>query len=70
MIRLEKISKVFAKNKVVDDVSIEFQKGKVTSIIGPNGAGKSTLLSIASRLLAKDNGADLYQLQRNLRLGY
>ena len=57
MIRLEKISKVFAKNKVVDDVSIEFQKGKVTSIIGPNGAGKSTLLSIASRLLTKDNGA-------------
>jgi len=56
MIKLEKLSKVFSENKVINNVTTEFEKGKVTSIIGPNGAGKSTLLSMASRLVNKDNG--------------
>lgn len=56
MIKLEKLSKNFADNKVIDAVSAQFEQGKVTSIIGPNGAGKSTLLSMASRLIKKDAG--------------
>ncbi|MCK6265855.1 iron chelate ABC transporter ATP-binding protein VctC [Vibrio sp. ZSDE26] len=56
MIQLEKLTKVFGDNRVVDTASAEFEKGKVTSIIGPNGAGKSTLLSMASRLVSKDQG--------------
>jgi iron complex transport system ATP-binding protein len=56
MIKLDHISKSFANIKVIDDASIQFEKGKVTSIIGPNGAGKSTLLSMASRLINRDCG--------------
>ncbi|KXF81896.1 iron ABC transporter ATP-binding protein [Enterovibrio coralii] len=56
MITLEKLSKAFGSQKVVDDASSQFEKGKVTAIIGPNGAGKSTLLSMASRLLPPDAG--------------
>lgn len=56
MIKLEKLTKTFAGNTVVDTANAAFEKGKVTSIIGPNGAGKSTLLSMASRLLKKDSG--------------
>ncbi|MEZ8824653.1 iron chelate ABC transporter ATP-binding protein VctC [Vibrio amylolyticus] len=56
MIQLENLTKTFGGSKVVDTASAEFEKGKVTSIIGPNGAGKSTLLSMASRLVAKDEG--------------
>lgn len=57
MIKLDKLTKAFGENKVVDAASAEFEKGKVTSIIGPNGAGKSTLLSMASRLMAKESGS-------------
>jgi len=56
MIKLEKLSKIFSEHKVINNVTAEFEKGKVTSIIGPNGAGKSTLLSMASRLVNKDKG--------------
>ena len=42
---------------VVNSVSFELPKGKVTSLIGPNGAGKSTVMGMISRLIAKDSGS-------------
>ncbi|MDP5252817.1 MULTISPECIES: ABC transporter ATP-binding protein [unclassified Vibrio] len=56
MIVLEKLSKRFGKKPVVEQVSTQFEKGKVTSIIGPNGAGKSTVLGMMARLLERDQG--------------
>ncbi len=57
MIIIDKLTKAFGPNKVVDEADTQFEKGKVTSIIGPNGAGKSTLLSMASRLTERDGGS-------------
>lgn len=57
MIVIDKLTKAFGSNKVVDGADTQFEKGKVTSIIGPNGAGKSTLLSMASRLTERDGGS-------------
>ncbi|WJE16950.1 ABC transporter ATP-binding protein [Halobacillus sp. ACCC02827] len=51
------VSKTYENKKVVDDVSIDIPKGKITSLIGPNGAGKSTVLSMMSRLLSSDTGS-------------
>ncbi|MCJ8351995.1 iron chelate ABC transporter ATP-binding protein VctC [Moritella sp.] len=59
MIVIKNLSKKYGSIKVVDEVNVQFKKGKVTSIIGPNGAGKSTLLSMASRLAEKDSGSVL-----------
>ena len=56
MIEIKNIVKKYGNFKVIDSVSAEIKKGKITSIIGPNGAGKSTLLSIISRLSAKNDG--------------
>ncbi|KIL42685.1 ABC transporter ATP-binding protein [Jeotgalibacillus soli] len=56
MVVAKGVFKMFGKKKVVGDVSITLQKGKITSLIGPNGAGKSTLLSMVSRLLTADGG--------------
>ncbi|MBM7579323.1 iron ABC transporter ATP-binding protein [Jeotgalibacillus terrae] len=56
MVSASNVVKFFGKKKVVQDVSIRIEKGKITSLIGPNGAGKSTLLSIVSRLITSDEG--------------
>ncbi|MET3576515.1 ABC transporter ATP-binding protein [Bhargavaea ullalensis] len=56
MIQVRELSKFYGKKAVVEKVSVNIQRGKITSFIGPNGAGKSTLLSMVSRLLDADTG--------------
>ncbi|MDU4694829.1 MAG: ABC transporter ATP-binding protein [Paenibacillus sp.] len=56
MVKVSGVTKLYGGKKVVDNVSLEIAKGKITSFIGPNGAGKSTLMSMISRLIAKDEG--------------
>lgn len=57
MIEVENINKKYLGKKALDNVSINIEKGKLTSLIGPNGSGKSTLLSIISRIIKMDNGS-------------
>ena len=40
--------------KAVDDVSLEFEKGKIYSLVGESGSGKSTLGLALSRLLIEN----------------
>ncbi|MDG5785907.1 ABC transporter ATP-binding protein [Evansella sp. AB-P1] len=56
MVVVKGVSKKYGNKNVVEDVSVEIEKGTITSFIGPNGAGKSTLISMISRLIAKDCG--------------
>lgn len=53
---IKKLKKRYDGKAVVDSVSFEIHKGKVTSFIGPNGAGKSTVMSMISRLIEADEG--------------
>ena len=43
MIEIKNILKKYKDRNVVDNVSFNIEKGKITSFIGPNGAGKSTV---------------------------
>ncbi|SFE94181.1 iron ABC transporter ATP-binding protein [Alteribacillus iranensis] len=61
MVKVKNIFKKYGNKNVVEDVSVEIEKGKITTFIGPNGAGKSTLLSMVSRLIAKDSGEVLVE---------
>ncbi len=45
--------------KALDDVSIDFEKGKVVVVIGPSGSGKSTLLR-SLNLLEEPTSGDIY----------
>lgn len=61
MVEVKNLFKKYNNKTVVEDVSIEIMKGKITSFIGPNGAGKSTVLSMISRLITRDSGEVLIE---------
>lgn len=44
MIELCHVSAGYGGRKILCDINMEFEAGKLTAVIGPNGCGKSTLL--------------------------
>ncbi len=86
------MDKLIAKNitvsydgvKIIDDVSIELNKGEIVCLLGVSGAGKTTLFNVISGLLNPDYGTILldneevtgiagkvsYMLQKDLLLPF
>jgi ABC-type polar amino acid transport system ATPase subunit len=52
----KKIIKKYQGQKILNDIDITIEPGKITSLIGPSGAGKTTLLRILSLLDSPDSG--------------
>ena len=56
--------------KIFDDISLDFQRGKVTAIMGPSGTGKTTMLKLIGGQLFPDKGTvlvdgqNVHQLRR------
>jgi ABC-2 type transport system ATP-binding protein len=57
MIKVEGLSKRYARNVAVDNVSFEVQKGQIVGFLGPNGAGKTTTMRILTCFLPPTSGA-------------
>jgi len=58
MIKIKNISKSFSVNKqILNDVSLNINKGDITAIIGQSGVGKSVLLKHINGLLTPDKGS-------------
>src|SRR5690554_5112563 len=57
MIKVKNISKSYSEKIILEDITLEIPKGKITSLVGANGARKSTLLGIISRLLKQNDGS-------------
>lgn len=55
-IELQGISKSFAHQPVLENISLRIQSGEIVALLGASGGGKSTLLNIISGLLDADNG--------------
>lgn len=55
-IRLEGVSYSYAKDPVLQEVSLRLQPGLFYGIVGPNGAGKSTLLKLLDSYLQPQEG--------------
>ncbi|MGR4066555.1 ABC transporter ATP-binding protein [Billgrantia sp. C5P2] len=56
IIDVRHVHKAFGGLKVINDCSIQVEKGSITGLIGPNGAGKSTLFNIIAGALPLDSG--------------
>lgn len=60
VLSLKNVCFSYGTTPVLDNVSYDFEKGKIYCIIGKSGAGKTTLLSILSWLAAPSSGNILY----------
>ena len=56
MITLKDLSFSYGRHKVLGNVSMTLEKGKIYGLLGENGVGKSTLLKILSGLLKPESG--------------
>lgn len=56
MIKIQNLTFRFSSHKVLDDISIEFEKKQVNGIVGLNGAGKTTFFNVLSTTLKTQTG--------------
>lgn len=55
-IRTEKLVKIYKKRKVVNEVSIEVERGEIVGLLGPNGAGKTTSFYMIIGVIKPNSG--------------
>ena len=63
ILSLKNICFSYDSTPVLDNLTYEFEKGKIYCIVGKSGAGKTTLLSILSGLASPKSGSILYNEQ-------
>src|SRR5690349_680829 len=59
MITVTGLTKRYADNTVVEDVSFALEPGTVTGFLGPNGAGKTTTMRMITGLVPASAGSAL-----------
>jgi len=75
---VKNISKIYGKQKALDNVSLSIEQGEVVGLLGPNGAGKSTLMKIITCFIPPSSGQvtvkgfDIYDesLEIRKKVGY
>jgi ABC-2 type transport system ATP-binding protein len=77
-IKVQEVSKLYGKQKALDNVSFEINQGEVVGFLGPNGAGKSTMMKIITGYIPQSsgwvevNGLDIeeHSLEVRRQIGY
>jgi putative ABC transport system ATP-binding protein len=60
MINLHNITKIYQKQKAIDNLSLDVNDGEFVAIMGPSGSGKSTLLNIMAGIDSPTQGEVLF----------
>src|SRR5712672_2619603 len=56
MIKVEGLTKKYARTVAVDNISFEVEKGGIVGFLGPNGAGKTTTMRVLTCYLPPTDG--------------
>lgn len=70
LVSVQNLSFSRGSRKIFDDISMEFERGKITAIMGPSGTGKTTLLKLIGGQLFPEQGSitvdgnDVHRLRR------
>jgi lipopolysaccharide export system ATP-binding protein len=81
LLRLQNISTVFGKRKILDNINLDLNKGEIVGLLGPNGVGKSTIFNIIIGLIKPDYGSvfienmnitqyPIYERTKKFNIGY
>ncbi len=57
MIKVEGLTKRYARNIAVDNISFEVEKGQIVGFLGPNGAGKTTTMRVLTCFMPPTSGS-------------
>ena len=57
MITVKELTKKYARNIAVDNISFEVRKGQIVGFLGPNGAGKTTTMRVLTCFLPPTSGS-------------
>ena len=63
-IQITHLTKLFGRQKAVDDISFSVNEGEITGFLGPNGAGKSTTMRIITGFLPPSEGEVMVEGER------
>ncbi|MFO8069328.1 MAG: metal ABC transporter ATP-binding protein [Alkalibacterium sp.] len=69
-INIDKLTVAYDAQPVLWNISLAFQKGKMTAIVGPNGAGKSTMIKAMLGLVSPVTGSVTYQDENQKAVPY
>lgn len=61
LLELKNVTKIFEGQKILDDVSLSVEPGRIVGLLGKNGAGKTTLIKLVNDLLTPTSGEILFQ---------
>ena len=70
ILALNKVNYSYTNGKKLNNISMEFEKGKFYTILGVSGSGKTTLLSLLAGLDEPQSGKILYNNQDIREKGY
>jgi|APGre2960657423_1045063.scaffolds.fasta_scaffold00942_7 zinc transport system ATP-binding protein len=68
IIELKKVSLKINHEKIINDISLQFKKGQITTLIGPNGGGKTSIAKIALQLITPTSGKVI--ADKKIQYGY
>ena len=77
-VSVKNITRLFGKQKALDNVSFTIKSGEIVGFLGPNGAGKSTMMKIITGYLPPTSGSvyvcdmavNEYSLELRRKTGY
>jgi lipopolysaccharide export system ATP-binding protein len=57
MLSAQHLVKAFAGRRVIEEVTLQLERGEVVGLLGPNGAGKTTTFQMLTGMIRPDAGA-------------